>query len=208
MQGSSTAQSIDFTHDELDFDLAPGLPATQKVSKLNVAPPKGGEDQRQVEQDLKEGVTHLDIVRVIERLHRRSLDLMRADLIKAGISDLSPSQVMMLLTIGTSELSVRELIERGYYLGSNASYILKRLVEGEYIVRTTSERDRRSARVRLSEKGIALCESIRRIDKLYHQLISRSEDEIRDLEITFQTLMRFEKTWSNAVRYGGVLGDE
>src|SRR5690349_1745557 len=70
-------------------------------------------------------VTHIEIVRVIERLHRRSLDLIRADLIHAGIDDLSPSQVMMLFTIGSGELSVRDLIERGYYLGSNASYSLK-----------------------------------------------------------------------------------
>jgi DNA-binding MarR family transcriptional regulator len=205
MQESSNSQSRDFTHDELDFGVATALPTVQKVS---MRPSHEQEDQRQAEQDSKEGVTHLDIVRVIERLHRRSLDLVRTDLIKAGITDLSPSQVMMLFTIGTADLSVRELIERGYYLGSNASYILKRLVEGEYIVRTTSERDRRSARVRLSEKGIALCETIRRIDRMYHRLVSRSEDEIRDLEITFQTLMRLEKAWSNAVRYGGVVTDE
>ena len=107
------------------------------------------------------GVTHIDIVRAIERLHRRSLDLIRADLIQAGVDDLSPSQVMMLFTIGPGELSVRDLIERGYYLGSNASYSLKRLVEADYIIRTASERDRRSARIRLSGKGRQLCDLIR-----------------------------------------------
>jgi DNA-binding MarR family transcriptional regulator len=147
------------------------------------------------------GVTHIEIVRAIERLHRRSLDLIRADLIQAGIDDVSPSQVMMLLTIGTRELSVRDLIERGYYLGSNASYSLKRLVETEYIVRTASERDRRSARIRLSEKGQRLCELIMQIDKSYHQLVARNEQEIRGLKITFGTLKRLEQTWSNALRY-------
>ncbi|WP_407666827.1 winged helix DNA-binding protein [Microvirga roseola] len=77
---------------------------------------------------------------------------------------------------------MRELIERGYYLGSNASYILRRLAEGEYIVRTTSEWDRRSARVRLSEKGVGLCETIRQIDRTYHQLVTRSAEEAQDLE--------------------------
>jgi DNA-binding MarR family transcriptional regulator len=147
------------------------------------------------------GVTHIEIVRAIERLHRRSLDLVRADLIQAGVDDLSPSQVMMLFTIGTGELSVRDLIERGYYLGSNASYSLKRLVEAEYIVRTASERDRRSARIRLSEKGRRLCEMIKQIDKSYHEIITRSEEEIQDLEITIRTLKRLEQTWSNALRY-------
>src|SRR5687768_2149623 len=70
-------------------------------------------------------IMHLDIVRMIERLHRRYLDLVRVVLTRNGINDLSPSQVMMLLTIGAEELSVRDLIDRGYYLGSNASYSLK-----------------------------------------------------------------------------------
>jgi DNA-binding MarR family transcriptional regulator len=201
MQENSNSQSRDHIHNGLDFDIPAALPAIQSVA---MSSSDWQEDQFQPEQTLKEGTTHLDIVRVVERLHRRSLDLMRTDLIKAGITDLSPSQVMMLFTIGTAELSVRELIERGYYLGSNASYILKRLVEGEYIIRTTSERDRRSARVRLSEKGIALCEAIKRIDRSYHQLVARSEEETRNLAITFETLMRLEKVWSNAVRYGGL----
>jgi len=154
------------------------------------------------------GITHIEIVRVIERLHRRSLDLVRADLIEAGIDDLSPSQVMMLFTIGSNELSVRDLIERGYYLGSNASYSLKRLVEAEYVIRTASERDRRSARIRLSEKGRALCDLIRRNDKAYQQLVARNEAEMRDLETTFKTLKRIEQTWSNAVRYRDMGSDD
>ena len=154
------------------------------------------------------GITHIEIVRVIERLHRRSLDLIRADLIRAGVDDLSPSQVMMLLTIGRSELSVRDLIERGYYLGSNASYSLKRLVEAEYVIRTASERDRRSARIRLSEKGQKLCDMIKTIDRTYHRLVTRNEEEIRELESTFRTLKRLEEAWSNAVRYRGLPTDE
>jgi DNA-binding MarR family transcriptional regulator len=154
------------------------------------------------------GITHIEIVRAIERLHRRSLDLLRADLIQAGVDDLSPSQVMMLFTIGPGELSVRELIERGYYLGSNASYSLKRLVEAEYVVRTASERDRRSARISLSEKGRRLCDMIKQIDRTYHQLVTRDEEEARDLETTFRTLKRLEQTWSNVVRYRGIPSDE
>ncbi|MEZ0168729.1 MarR family transcriptional regulator [Microvirga sp. TS319] len=154
------------------------------------------------------GITHIEIVRVIERLHRRSLDLIRADLLQAGIDELSPSQVMMLFTIGRSELSVRDLIERGYYLGSNASYSLKRLVETAYVIRTASERDRRSARIRLSEKGRQLCDRIRQMDRTYHKLVTRDEDEVRDLEVTFRTLRRFEQVWSNAVRYRGIQAED
>ncbi len=184
------------------------LPATlQALHRRNVEPARRAEgpEAPQAEQT---GITHIEIVRVIERLHRRSLDLVRADLIEAGIDDLSPSQVMMLFTIGSNELSVRDLIERGYYLGSNASYSLKRLVEAEYVIRTASERDRRSARIRLSEKGRALCDLIRRNDKAYQQLVARNEAEMRDLETTFRTLKRIEQTWSSAVRYRDMGSDD
>jgi DNA-binding MarR family transcriptional regulator len=204
MQNISNSLPWIVAHDEPETNLHATLQALYRRSdehtsraEVHVAP-----------QSEPAGISHIEIVRVIERLHRRSLDLVRADLIEAGIDDLSPSQVMMLFTIGSSELSVRDLIERGYYLGSNASYSLKRLVEAEYVIRTASERDRRSARIRLSDKGRELCDMIRRNDRAYHQLVARNESEMHDLETTFRTLKRIEQAWSNAVRYRDVVSDE
>ncbi|MDJ1159989.1 MarR family transcriptional regulator [Chelatococcus sp. SYSU_G07232] len=147
-------------------------------------------------------VVHLELVRCIERLHRRYLDLFRVDLTRLGVEDLSPAQVMMLFTIGPDDLSVRDLIDRGYYLGSNASYNLKRLVESGYVERSASPRDRRSARIRLSEKGRQLCDLVRTVDATYHRLVARDETEARDLDTTFRTLRRLEHMWTNALRYG------
>nr|WP_246504821.1 MarR family transcriptional regulator [Microvirga antarctica] len=135
-------------------------------------------------------------------MHRRSLDLFRVDLSRLGIEDLSPSQVMVLFTIGADDLSVRDLIDRGYYLGSNASYNLKRLVETGYVDRNASQRDRRSARIRLSDKGKALCELVREADQAYYRSMARDDEEARDLETTFRTLRRMEQVWSNTLRYG------
>jgi DNA-binding MarR family transcriptional regulator len=204
MQNISNSLPWIVTQDEPESNLHATLQALYQRNDEHVSRAEGPE----APQAEPAGVTHIEIVRVIERLHRRSLDLVRADLIEAGIDDLSPSQVMMLFTIGSSELSVRDLIERGYYLGSNASYSLKRLVEAEYVIRTASERDRRSARIRLSDKGRELCDMIRRNDKTYHQLVARNEAEMRDLETTFRTLKRIEQAWSNAVRYRGIASDE
>jgi hypothetical protein len=72
----------------------------------------------------------LDLTRDVERVHRRYLDLLRTELNKLGVGDVSPAQVLMLFTIGNDELSVRDLLERGNYLGSNASYNLKKLADG------------------------------------------------------------------------------
>jgi len=98
-----------------------------------------------------------DLPRLIERMHRRYLDVVRIELSKKGFFDISPVQAVMLGTIGgqsgQEEISVRDLIERGYYLGSNASYNIKSLVDGDYVERTASLRDKRSARLKLTNKG-------------------------------------------------------
>ena len=172
------------------------LPATAShQKKTSIHPMATAEDSATV--------THLDLVRVVERAHRRYLDLFRLDLGRLGIDDLSPSQVMMLFTIGNDELSVRDLIDRGYYLGSNASYNLKRLVETGYVDRNASERDRRSARIRLSQRGQDLCEAVRKLDESYQRLVARTAEEARELEVAFRTLRRLEQAWTSSLRYGG-----
>ncbi len=84
----------------------------------------------------------LELPQLLERLHRRYLDVVRIELTHIGARDINPVQVMMLATIGAvPEMSVRDLIERGYYLGSNASYNIKNLHDGGYIERLTDEHE-------------------------------------------------------------------
>ncbi|MCK0195548.1 MarR family transcriptional regulator [Ancylobacter sp. 6x-1] len=153
--------------------------------------------------DNEQTVTHLEIARVIERAHRRFLDLLRMELIRLGTDDISPSQVMLLFTIGSDELSVRDLLERGHYLGSNASYNLKQLVDGGYVDRSASPRDRRSARLRLTEKAVNLCEAIRASHDNFHRQSMRDESEMRDLVTAYNVLRRLELLWTSSLRYGG-----
>ena len=153
------------------------------------------------------GVHTIDLLRDVERVHRRYLDLLRAELTKLGIDNASPAQVLMLFTIGNDEISVRDLLERGNYLGSNASYNLKRLLSAGYIEREASARDRRSARLRLAPLGKRLCETIRTIDRHYQQLLVRDDEEMRDLQTTIRTLRRVEMLCLTAMRYGDVVPD-
>ncbi|MCY1246504.1 hypothetical protein D9M72_597430 [compost metagenome] len=95
-----------------------------------------------------------------------------------------------------------ELLDRGHYVGSNVSYYLKQLGDGEYIDRAASQRDRRSARIRLSEKGRQLCDSLRKAAGAYERVLSHGEQDRRNLETAFQTLHRLELVWGNATRYG------
>ncbi len=134
--------------------------------------------------------------RLIERLHRRFLDVVKAELDRHGIEDINNVQTLILFNIGEETLTVGELTLRGYYLGSNVSYNVKKLVENGYLVQERSAHDRRMTRVRLSEKGLEL---IRKVDALY----ARSAEDLRaagireeDLEAANNLLKRLERFWS------------
>ncbi len=144
---------------------------------------------------------YTDLGRVMESITRRFLDVLRMELARIGVTDLSPTQALMLLHIGGEELSVRDLLERGYYLGSNASYNLKHLVETGYVDRAASQRDRRAARLRLSERGLAACEALKRLEAARADNLLRSAADGADFETTYRTLRRLERAWMDLIRY-------
>src|SRR5262249_13193501 len=72
---------------------------------------------------------YLDALTLVERLHRRLLDVIKDEFDRRGRSDINSVQALLLYNIGDKELTAGELRTRGYYLGSNVSYNLKKLVE-------------------------------------------------------------------------------
>jgi DNA-binding MarR family transcriptional regulator len=103
---------------------------------------------------------YAETIALIERLHRRFLDVLRVELERLGVDQINNVQSLLLANIGGEEVSVGELMTRGYYLGSNVTYNLQRLVEAGFVEQQRSRHDRRVVRVRLSERGHALCAAI------------------------------------------------
>ena len=91
----------------------------------------------------------------MERLHRRLLDVIKDEFERRGRDDVNSVQALLLYNIGDKELTASELRTRGYYLGSNVSYNVKKLVEMGYLHHARSRIDRRSVRISLTEKGKA-----------------------------------------------------
>lgn len=153
--------------------------------------------------DVAELAEYHGLARLIERMHRRFLDVVRAGLLRQGIDDIGPVQALMVMLIGDDEPSVRDLMERGYYLGSNASYSLKILVEAGYIERGASQRDRRTARLRLTDKGRTLRDELFRLEQTQAMALVRNEAEAADLKAAYRTLRRLDRIWGDMVRYAG-----
>jgi len=99
----------------------------------------------------------VDILQLVERLHRRSLDVVKQELDRLGIEDVNNVQALILFNIGPEDrLTVNDLTQRGYYLGSNVSYNVKKLTESGCLIQERSEHDRRTTRVRLSPRGLEI----------------------------------------------------
>ena len=104
--------------------------------------------------------------------------------------------------IGAEDISVRDLIERGYYLGSNASYNLKNLIDGGYVSRQASARDRRSAHLKVTAKGQEVLAKLAALELQWVQPMMTAENATL-IEATHTTLRAIERCWSDAVRYEG-----
>src|SRR5271163_1146568 len=103
---------------------------------------------------------YIEVVSLVERLHRHFLEVVKLELDGLGIHDINNVQGLILFNIGDAEMTVGELMLRGCYLGSNVSYNVRKMVENGYLSQQRSLHDRRSIHVRLTEKGIRLRDSL------------------------------------------------
>jgi len=148
--------------------------------------------------------SYQDIIHRVERLHRRFLDVLSIELVKMGIEDINNIQELILYNIGPDTLTVGELTARGYYLGSNVSYNLKKLVDAEYIANERSAHDKRSVRVRLSDKGTALR---RKMNEMFMRHVAKmGEVGLSDAELTSveTKLANMEQFLTAQLAYAGI----
>jgi DNA-binding MarR family transcriptional regulator len=103
---------------------------------------------------------YFELVMLLERLHRLFLEICKIELIRLNVQDISSIQALILYNINKNQISVGEISNRGYYLGSNVSYNLKKMIENDYIFQQQALHDKRSNQIRLSPKGLKLLESL------------------------------------------------
>lgn len=152
------------------------------------------------EEELK--TPYLEALTLVERLHRRLLDVIKDEFDRRGKSDINSVQALLLFNIGDSELTAGELRSRGYYLGSNVSYNLKKLVEMGYLHHARSRVDRRSVRISLTDKGR---EVHKIIEDLYQKHVRTIEQvggiASTELQVLNKALHRLERFWTDQILY-------
>ena len=146
--------------------------------------------------------SYLETLTLVERLHRLLLDVIKDEFERLGVLEVNAVQALLLFNIGDAEVTAGELKTRGYYQGSNVSYNLKKLVELGYMHHQRSEIDRRSVRVRLTEKGRRIRDIVARLFAGHAEgLVGRGVLDMDGIDRITIALRRVERYWSDQIRY-------
>ena len=145
---------------------------------------------------------YLEALTLIERLHRRLLDVIKDEFDRRGRADINAVQALLLFNVGDKELTAGELRTRGYYLGSNVSYNLKKLVEMAFLDHQRSRVDRRSVRIKLTDKG----REVRDIIESLYQKHVRTVEQVgginaEEFSTLNKSLHRLERFWTDQILY-------
>jgi DNA-binding MarR family transcriptional regulator len=154
------------------------------------------------EPELRVRNLYLETLTMVERLHRRLLDVIKDEFDRRSRSDVNAVQALLLYNIGDKELTAGELRTRGYYLGSNVSYNVKKLVEMGYLHHSRSRIDRRSVRISLTDRG----KEVHRIVASVYEKHARTIEQIGgipgdDFARMNASLLRLERYWTDQIKY-------
>jgi DNA-binding MarR family transcriptional regulator len=170
--------------------------------KMSAATKSAAPQQARVERISEIRPVYLEALTLVERLHRRLLDVIKDEFDRRDRGDVNSVQALLLYNIGDKELTASELRTRGYYLGSNVSYNVKKLVEMGYLHHARSRLDRRSVRISLTPKGKEVHNIVSQLYEKHATTVEHiggvSAEEFRNLN---QSLTRLERFWTDQIRY-------
>ena len=145
---------------------------------------------------------YIETLAMLERLHRLLLDVIKDEFERLGILEINAVQALLLFNIAENEVTAGELKSRGYYQGSNVSFNLKKLVELGYMHHQRSEIDRRSVRVKLTEKGRHVRAALTDLFARHAEILARRSVMDDALLHTINgSLKRMERFWTEQIRY-------
>ena len=145
---------------------------------------------------------YLEALALVERLHRLLLDAIKDEFERLNELEINPVQALLLFNVGDNEVTAGELKSRGYYQGSNVSYNLKKLVDLGYMHHQRCMIDRRSVRVRLTERGRAIRDIVAELFERHADgLEERGVIDGEGLDQITQSLRRMERYWTDQIRY-------
>ena len=136
---------------------------------------------------------YFEVVVNIERLYRLFLDVIKNELDQREIHDINNIQSVIIYHIGKGKVTVGELTNKGYYLGSNVSYNLRKMVNFGYVEQKQSSHDKRTVFVQLTEKGLKLHD-------ILDDVLKNHAEKLDDIESLSSRLQSLENLGKNELR--------
>lgn len=156
--------------------------------------------QVQSKPGLKQG--YAEFTAMLDRLHRRYLDVVRVELESMGINDINPSQALMLVGIGEEEIPVRDLVHRKGYQASTVSYNVKKLSEYGYLIQERAVHDRRSVRLRLSDRGREVVSQLKALEQRHVDLAADRPEFVANIATATAALRQLDQIWAEFITFG------
>ena len=136
---------------------------------------------------------------LLDKLYKVFLNVVKKELTNLNVNDINNIQSLILYNLGRDQIYITELISRGYYIGSNVSYNLKKLVHAGYIEQTQSTRDKRSSLIKLSKKGLDLLSKIESIFDKQIKTISKINNRFNPKTLN-STLNEMDQVLNNFLK--------
>ncbi|MCZ7861898.1 winged helix DNA-binding protein [Agrobacterium salinitolerans] len=98
---------------------------------------------------------------VADRILRVFNEFISPVLVKHEAESISLANILFLISMGEGEFKVSEIVRKGRYVGSNATYAIKALTAAGLITRRQDVNDRRNALISWTTEGAALVRDIK-----------------------------------------------
>jgi DNA-binding MarR family transcriptional regulator len=148
------------------------------------------------------GRRYCELTAMLDRLHRRYLDVVRLELEEIGVRDVNPSQALMLTMVNDGDVPLRDIMQRGGYTASTATYMIKKLVEHGYLEQARAAHDRRTMRLRLTRAGRRVTDHLVVLNSRHAEYVGSEEGLSAEIADTTATLRRIDRVWTEFLTFG------
>ena len=148
------------------------------------------------------GRRYCELTTMLDRLHRRYLDVVRLELEEIGVRDINPPQALLMTLMNDGDVPLRDVMQRGGYTASTATYMIKKLVEHGYLEQARATHDRRTMRLRLTRAGRRVADQLMLLNSRHAEFVGSEDGLGAKIADTTLTLRRIDRAWSDFLTFG------
>ncbi len=148
------------------------------------------------------GQRYCELTSILDRLHRRYLDVVRLELEAIGVRDVNPAQALLLTMMSDGDVPLRDIMQRGGYTASTATYMIKKLVEYGYLEQARATHDRRTMRLRLTRTGKRIADQLLLLNSRHADYVGNEVGIAAEIADTTMTLRRIDRAWGEFLTFG------